>query len=202
MANFSVPIQPVSTISGNQWRQSRIIEEASQTFYEGVPVQIDSDGGVAVWNGSTTANGIAGFSYEAASNLATTGKGAPTPLQPFSGPGAVAGTFGTVPNESSAINIAHGAPFNDGRIGVNIAAPDTIFMAAFGNNGAAATPANSNIGTQYGMTIDSNGYWYVDKNKTGGSVVVEIVGLDLRTAPAAGSLVKFIILPGAAQLSA
>jgi hypothetical protein len=202
MANFSIPIQPVSTISGNQWRQNRIIEEASQTFKLGTPVQATTDGGIQAWDGTTTTAGIAGISYEPASNLSSTGAGAPTPLAPFSGPGAVAGTFGSVPNESSAVNIAHGAPLNDGRVGVNIAAADTVFMAAFGNNGTATTPANTDVGVAYGLTKDSNGYWYVDKNKTGSSAVVQVVGLDLRTAPAAGSLVKFVVLNAAAQLLA
>lgn len=203
MANFSFPIEAWSTISGNQWRANRIIEEASQTFYAGTPVQIASgDGGLKVWDGTTTTNGIAGISYEAASNLGTVGSGAPTPLQPFSGVGAVAGTFGTVPNESSAKNIAHGAPLNDGRCGLYIADPDSVFLAAFGNTASAATPAATNVGVAYGMTLDSNGYWFVDSNKTGGSAVLRVVGLDPRIAPGSGTGVLFVFTSGASQLGA
>jgi hypothetical protein len=201
--SFAVPILPRSTVSGNQWRENRIIEEAGQTFKIGTPVQITTDGGIQAWDGSTTTNGIAGISYEAASNLGTTGAGAPVPLAPFTGVGAVAGTFGSVPNESSAVNIAHGAPLNDGRVGVNIATNDTIFSAAFGNAGSAATPAVTNVGVQYGMSKETaSGFWYVDSSKTGGSVVVEVVGLDPRVVPAAGTQVLFTILPAAQQLNA
>ena len=135
MANFSIPIQPVQTTSGNQWLQNRLYEDASQTFYAGTPVELYTTGGVKVWDGTTLTNGILGIAYEAASNLATLG-GAATPyvqpLQPFSGPGATL-TFGKVPNESSASNIPHGAPLNDGRVGFTLANADTIFSAAFRN---------------------------------------------------------------------
>ena len=82
MAISAIPIQPVKTLSGNQWASRRIIEEATQTFKIGTPVQITlADGGIKAWDG--TAGGathlIAGISYEAASNLASTGLGAPAP---------------------------------------------------------------------------------------------------------------------------
>lgn len=202
MAISAIPILPVGTISGNQFRANRIIEEASQTFLAGTPVSIASgDGGIQVWTANTQGpgqGGVCGISYEAASNLATTGAGAPQPFQPFSGVGAVAGIFGSVPNESSAVNIAHGAPANDGRVGFILPTPDTMFSATFGNNGNTATPANTDVGKQYGLTLDSNSkYWYVDKNKTtgGSNTVLLIVGLDPRDTPAAGSRVLFVFLP-------
>ena len=195
--NFSIPIQPVSTVLGNQWRQQRIIEEASQTFAAGVPVMITvADGGLTLWNGTSITTIIAGISYEPASNLGTTGASAPTPLSPFSGVGAVSGTFGTVPNQSSAKNIAHGAPLNDGRCGFTIGGPDVIFSAAFGSNNVATTPAATDVTVQYGLTKDgTNTYWYVDKNKTGGSAVLTVIGLDPRDTPAAGTRVLFTFLP-------
>jgi hypothetical protein len=193
---FAVPILPVSTISGNQWRENRIIEESGQTFLSGTPVQVKTaDGGLQAWDGSTITAGIAGISYEAASNLGTTGAGAPVPLAPFTGVGAVAGTFGSVPNQASAKNIAHGAPFNDGRCGLTINVADTIFAAAFGTTGAATTPANTDVGVAYGMTKEAaSGYWYIDKAKTGGTAVATIVGLDKRVVPAPGTLVQFTFL--------
>jgi hypothetical protein len=202
--SFAVPILPRSTVSGNQWRQNRIIEESGQTFLVGTPVQVNSsDGGLQAWDGTTTTAGIAGISYEAASNLGSTGSGAPVPLSPFTGVGAVAGTFGSVPNESSAKNIAHGAPLNDGRCGLNINDLDTVFSAAFGTTGAATTPLVTDVGISYGMTKETaSGYWYVDKAKTGGSAVVRVIALDPRVVAAAGTQVFFVFLQGSEQLSA
>lgn len=192
MSISAIPILPVQTISGNQWRATRIIEEAGQSFLAGTPVMLASDGGIEVWDGTAGAGHlIAGISYEAASNLATTGAGAPVPQSPVTGVGSTI-TFGSVPNETSAVNIPHGAPFNDGRVGLYPGAADSIFSATFGNNGNPATPANSDVGKIYGLTIDSNSkYWYVDKNKTAGNAVVLITGLDLRDVPAAGTRVLF-----------
>jgi len=202
MANFSVPIKPVSTISGNDFRASRIIEEAGQTFFMGTPVEVKAaDGGLQVWDGSTITAGIAGISYEAASNLGTTGAGAPAPPFGTVGVGAVAGIFGSVQNEPNAVNIAHGAPLNDGRCGLwELANSDTIFSAAFGSTGTATTPAVTDVGVAYGLTLDTNGYWYVDKAKTGGSAVLRITALDPRYKPAPGTNVEFAFLNTSAQI--
>lgn len=204
MAITAIPIQPVSDSSATGFLSQRIIEELTQTFKAGTPVELTTaDGGVKAWDGATgTAftftsgliGGIIGISYEFASNLAATGSGAPTPLQPFSGVGAVFGTFGSVPNQPSAKNIAHGAPANDGRVGVVLATPTVIFSATFGNNGNPATPTVANVGKQFGLTVDTGGnFWYVDANKTtpGTNTVCTVVGLDLRDAPAAGTRVLF-----------
>jgi hypothetical protein len=211
VANFSVPIKPVETTSGNQWLQNRLYEDASQTFYADTPVEIYTTGGVKVWDGTTLTNGIVGIAYEAASNLATLG-GATTPyvqpLQPYSGPGATL-TFGKVPNESSASNIPHGAPLNDGRCGFTLANADTIFSGAFGTSAAgtgssvaSATPAITNIGIGYGLTLDTNGYWFVDVHKTTSSAAVTVVGLDPRDTPAAGTRVLFKFLNTVCQFQA
>lgn len=208
MAITAIPILPVGSISGNQFRATRLIEESAQTFKVGTPVTIAAgDGGVQAWAGTVvtaqTQGAICGISYEAASNLSSTGLGAPTPFSPFLGIGAVAGTFGSVPNQSSAKNIAHGAPLNDGRVGFILPAIDTIFSATFGNAGNTATPANTDVGKQYGLTIDSGAnFWYVDKAKVtaGTNTVVLIVGLDLRDVPGAGTRVLFQFLSGAVDL--
>jgi hypothetical protein len=202
MANFATPIKPVSTVSGNDFRSNRIIEEASQNGILAFSVvQVtSSDGGLQAWDGSTIASGIAGIAYEPSSNLGTTGLGAPAPLSPFVGAGAVAGTFGSVPNESSAVNISHGAPLNDGRWGLFIACNDTVFSAAFGSNTVATTPLVTDVGKIYGMTKDgTNNYWYVDKNKVTTSAVCTVIALDPRVKAAAGSQVFFVFLPNVCQ---
>jgi hypothetical protein len=204
MAITAIPILPVESVSGNQFRAFRLIEELTQTFKVGTPVEITAaDGGIKAWDGTTgTAfvfatmsgqGGICGISYEAASNLASTGLGAPTPLSPLLGLGATL-TFGSVPNETSAKNIPHGAPINDGRVGFILPSADVIFSATFGNNGNAATPANTDVGKQYGLTIDTGGnFWYVDKNKAtaGTNTVLTVISLDLRDIPGAGTRVLF-----------
>jgi hypothetical protein len=209
MAISAIPILPVESVSGNSFRAFRLIEEATQTFLAGTPVSIAAgDGGVQAWTVNTQGpgqGGICGISYEAASNLSATGSGAPTPMSPFTGVGAVAGTFGSVPNQASAKNIAHGAPLNDGRVGFVIPSPDIVFSATFGNNGNTATPAATDVGKQYGLTIDSNSkFWYVDKNKTtaGTNTVLTVIALDLRDVPGAGTRVLFTFLPSVMNLIA
>lgn len=203
MAISAIPILPVENFSGNQWRALRIIEEASQTFLTGTVVALNSsDGGVIAWAGSTVSGAVGspiGISYEAASDLSSTGLGAPVPNEPLTGYGATL-FFGSVPNESSAKNIPHGAPINDGRVGLVTANVDNIFSATFGNAGSPATPGATNVGATYGLTIDSNSqYWYVDSSK---SNLVKVVGLDPRDTPGAGTRVLFVFLQTAIQILA
>jgi hypothetical protein len=189
----SIEIHSVQTLSGNQARVRRIIEEATQTFLQGTPVQIAVDGGVQAWDGVTIALGIAGFCLSAASNLTTLGV-------------AKTLTFGTVPNETSAVNISRGAPLNDGRIDFEVSTDDTIFK---GQVGPSQTCAASDVGKQYGLTKDTDGHWYVDKTKTtvGTNTVVIITKLDpvdqggfpLAVAPASPRGVYFQILASAQQ---
>ncbi len=204
MAISAIPILPVSTISGNQFLATRLIEESGQTFLAGTPVIVTAaDGGIAAWAGvtiSTAQGAICGISYEAASNLSATGKGAPTPGSPLTGLGATL-TFGSVPNESLAVNIPHGAPLNDGRVGFFIPAADSLFSGMVGNAGSPATPVNSDVGKQYGLTIDTNSkYWYVDKSKTGASAVLTVVALDPRDVPGSGTRVLFQFIAGSVNL--
>lgn len=206
MAITAIPILPVESISGNQFRAFRIIEEATQTFKVGTPVSVAAgDGGIQAWVVNTQGpgqGGIAGISYEAASNLASTGLGAPTPLSPLLGLGATV-TFGSVPNQTAAKNIPHGAPINDGRVGFILPAADVIFSATLGNGGNPVTPAATDIGKQYGLTIDTGGnFWYVDRAKTtaGTNTVLTVIALDLRDIPAAGTRVLFQFLASAVNL--
>lgn len=189
----SIEIHSVQTLSGNQARVRRIIEEATQTFLQGTPVMIAADGGVQAWDGVTIALGIAGFCLSAASNLTTLGV-------------AKTLTFGTVPNETSAVNIPRGAPLNDGRVDFETSAIDTVFK---GQVGPAQTVAASDVGKQYGMTKDTDGHWYVDKTKTtvGTNTVVTVTKLDpidqggfpLAVAPATPRGLYFQITAAAAQ---
>lgn len=198
---FAVPIQAKQTTSGNQFNASRIIEEAGQTFYAGTPVMLNgTDGGLQAWDGTSLTNAIAGISYEGASNLGTTGSGAPGFDTGVTGKGATL-TSGSVPNQPAASDIPHGAPLNDGRCGLYTATGDTIFSGALGNSGTASTPAATNVGNAYGLTKDSNGYWYVDVSKTGASAAVRVVALDGQTPAAAGSSVLFVFLPAVVNIT-
>jgi hypothetical protein len=205
MSISAIPILPVSS-NNNSFNATRLIEEASQTLYAGTPVSIASgDGGVQAWVANTQGpgqGGVIGISYEAGHNYASTGLGAPIPFQPLTGLGSSL-TFGNVPNEPNASNIPMGAPFTDGRLGFILPGPDTVFSATFGNNGNTATPAATDVGKQYGLTLDSNSiYWYVDKNKTTGgtNTVLTVVGLDPRDVPAAGTRVLFVFLQNVINL--
>src|SRR5215470_6090459 len=208
MAITAIPILPVQDISANGFQAIRMIEELTQTFKLGTPVEITAaDGGIKAWDGTTgtaftfpsaTIGGIIGICYEAASNLTSTGLGAPTPFSPVTGLGAFQGTFGSVPNQSAAKNIAHGAPLNDGRVGVVLASPSITFSATFGNAGNPATPAATDVGKQYGLTIDTgSNFWYVDKSKAtvGTNTVLTVVALDLRDVPGSGTRVLFQLDP-------
>ena len=141
----------------------RIIELAGQTFLNGTPVQIDAaTGAVRAWDGTTVTAGIAGFTKEPGANLTTTGVPKtltyppPPPYQPL------------------AVNIPAGAPINDGRNGFEIATDSTIF---YGQVGPAQTAVAADVGAAYGLTIDTDGHWYVDKTKTGATSVVKVVKL-------------------------
>lgn len=203
MAITAVPIQPVKTLSGNQFAARRIIEESAQTFKAGTPVAVAAaDGGIIAWGGVTVSGAVGsvvGISYEAASNLSSTGLGAPAPNQPVTGLGASL-TFGSVPNESAAKNIPHGAPINDGRVGLFIAAfADTVFSATLGTTGNPTNWSDALLSTNplAGLTIDTGGnFWYVDLGKTN---LVRIVGRDLRDPIGTGNRVLFQFISTAVQ---
>jgi hypothetical protein len=153
------------TQSGNQPRIRRLAEKAAQTFLMGVPVQFDPvAGGVKEWDGVTVAAGIAGVSKEPASNLAATG------VKQFQ---VLANN--PVPNQPLAQKIVRGAPYNDGRIGFELADSDIQFWAQVG---PLQTQADVVVTGQYGMTKDADGHWYVDKTKVGAAAVCQVVRLD------------------------
>ena len=184
----SQEIHSVQTTSGNQPRIRRIIEKSAQVFLPGTPVMLDAvSGGVQAWDGVSVVNGIAGFSKENGANLTTTG----TAQQP---------TYGSVPNQPSAQNILRPV-FNDGRTGFEAADGDTVFL---GQVGPAQTALASDVGVQYGLSIDADNHWFVDKTKLtpGTNTVVTIVKLDPNDQSATPRGVYFVVLPGAAQLVA
>ncbi len=176
-------------------------EKAAQTFLNGTPVQLNA-GFVQAWDGVTVAKGILGVALEDAHNLATSGAGAPGPFG-IVGPPGTGTTFGKVPYQPSAVNIPEGAPASLGYIDVAEANPDTIFSGQTDNNGGGATiPTIANIGTQYGMTVDANGYWYVDFGKVtaGTNTVVVMTGLHPIDGSIANARILFQFLQSASQL--
>jgi hypothetical protein len=200
----SAEIHAIQSVSGNQPRIRRIIEELGQVFLSGVPVQIvAADGGVKEWDGATLSNAIAGFSKEAASNLAATPASPLTTTIGIGGPAGAQGakvlSFGAVPFETSALNIPRGAPLNDGRMGFEVATLDTIF---YGQVGPAQNTVAGDVGKQYGMTKDADNHWFVDKTKTGANAVVIIVKLDPNDLSATPRGVYFTVLQSAAQVVA
>jgi hypothetical protein len=197
-----LPILQVQEKAGTTPFTSAQPEAAGQTFLSGVPVQLNGSNYVQQWDGTTVSAGILGVSESFGQNLATAGAGAPVP--PFGGiTGNIAiQTYGTVPNQPNAVNIALGTPVADGRTLYMEPNPSNIFQALWDNsNGTVAadwTPTQANIGVTYGLTKDANGYWYVDAHKTGASAVVQVVGLPLGSylnAP-----VTFVFLAAAVQV--
>jgi hypothetical protein len=186
----SAEIHMIQTISGNQGRIRRIIEEATQTFLPGTPVTLNgTDGGVQAWTQGATP--ICGFSKEAANNLGATGV-----IPTASVPGAQKLTFGSVPNETSAVNI--GRPlFNDGRIGFEAAVSDTVFL---GQVGPAQTVALSNVGKTYNLTKDSDNHWYVDLTNTT-NLVATIIRVDPNDQSATPRGVYFVVTPAFQQVA-
>jgi hypothetical protein len=168
------PITVVQTISGNTENTGSENEGASQTFLAGTPVTL-SGGNVIAWSGTGPTTAV----------LAGAGLGAPGPFTGVGFPGTGT-TFGSVPNEASAVNIPRGAPFVLGDILFQKAIDDTIFEAMFDNSNlgtaVGATPTKALIGTIAGLTADLSApiYWYVDGFKTtsGTNAAVEIVDLN------------------------
>lgn len=193
-------IQAIKTESGNTPLTDAIAELAGRAFLEGVPVMTTAAGFVQEWDANVAAAapgvGIVGISKQPGQNLPSNGAGAPVP--PFGGvgfPGATS-TFGSVQYQTSAVNIAMGAPFSDGRAIFEVVNDDTIFLAQFDNAAGAVsadyTPVQADINKEYGLTKDATGHWYVDKNKAtaGTNTVVVVRGID----PTTGSVVNGNVL--------
>jgi hypothetical protein len=173
---------PLITTSGNTEETQGIPEKATQTFKLGVVVQLNA-GYVQQWDGTTYTQGALGISLIPASNLATNGAGAPTNFGQITGTGAIQ-TYGSVINEPNAVNIALGTPITDGRTLVALANSDTIFEGQ-GDNSSGSVAADytfvqSDVGKQFGITIDAGGTMYIDRGKTtvGTNTLVQVVRLN------------------------
>jgi hypothetical protein len=205
MANFSGPIEPAQNIGGAlSFLIRRIIEEAGQTAPYGTPVQVNSsDGGLQAWVGTATANTLAGFLQEGCgfSNLGSTGSGAAQAFTPVLGPGSVVGNYAANANQPSAVITPSLVPINDGMAGFYVASATTVFTAHYGTSGSATATTNQIVGTQVGLTKDTNNYWYADAGKTGGNAAIEIVGLSpLDPVGTVGGRVLFVVLPAFLQI--
>ena len=204
------PITVVITISGNTDNTRHINEKNGQTFLAGTPVAVDGTGNVIAWagTGGGVAAVIAGVAMEDAHNLASSGAGAPSGFVGVGFPGTGT-TFGSVPNESLAVNIPRGAPFVTGQILFNTAIDDTIFEAMFDNStlgtSVGATPTQAMINTQFGLTADLTApiYWYVDGGKVtaGANTVVELVEISPIDGLIPNARVRFKFLRSASQYS-
>ena len=178
----SAEIHSIQSISGNQPRIRRLPEAATQTWLPGTPLALNASGFVIpvaspIATFTNTQGAIIGLAKEASASLATAG----VPLQQ---------TFGSVPNEASAVNISR-PYFNDGLTGVEVADQDTIFLAQVGT-----TVTQANVGLAYGMTKDTDNHWYVDlaKSTFGTNTVCIIVKIDPndQSASPRGVYIRFV----------
>lgn len=117
------------------------------------------------------------------------------------------GSYAANPNQPLAVITPSLVPINDGGVSFAVAFPGTEFVAAIGSSAATSNTAvattNQQVGKAYGLTKDANGYWYVDTNITGGSVVLRVTQLDPRDAVGTvGGRVWFTIIPTAFQVAA
>lgn len=198
-ANLAIhaPIAAVQNTNNTGPLTLSIPEQAGQTFPIGVPVQLNA-GFVRKWDGATIAAGILGFSLQNAANLATNGAGSPGFYGQVGPPGAIQ-TYGTVPNQPLAFNIAEGSPMTDGRTLLDSATASSIFEGQFDNSvGAVAadyTPTNAMIGTQVGLTFDANGqaYWDGGKVTPGTNTVGTIVSINPVDQVQAGTPNTYIV---------
>jgi hypothetical protein len=175
------PIRVYQTSTNTTEQTQGYLEAAGQTFLDGTPVQVAGStvGYCKAWDGTTVLAQIIGIAPQAGMNLSSNGAGAAPAFGSIGFPGTPT-TYGTVPNQTSAVNIPAGATFSDGMTLVYQAVPTTLFIGQVDNSAAGAyAPSVANIGLQYGLTIDATGHWYVDFNKStaGTNTVVEIVGL-------------------------
>ena len=184
----SIEIHSIQSVSGNQPRIRRLAEKAAQTWLAGTPVIVDATGFLIAATSPLTGGAtlsLCGLTKEFGANLATSGV-------------AQQQTFGSVPNEPSAVNISR-PYFNDGLSGVEIAVVDTVFLAQVG---PAQVTSQAIVGTQAGLTKDTDNHWYVDltRNTPGTNTVCTIVKLDPNDQSATPRGVYITFLPVVVQL--
>jgi hypothetical protein len=186
--------------------QNAILEAASQTFFFGTPVQLNAGGYVQAWDGVTIAAGILGIADSFGLNLTTNGAGFPTAaFAPVNGSIAIQ-TYGFVPNQALGVNTAIGTPVSEGRTNFVYANDDNYFLGMFdnsaGNVAADWTPTQATVNAQYGLTKDTFGMWYIDKNKTGASACVQVVQIYPQDGLIANARLIFKFLAASCQLNA
>lgn len=178
-------------------------EKASQTFKQGVPVQLNA-GFTQQWDGTTLAAGILGICLQPGQNLPSNGYGAPAPFGQIQGPQAIQ-TYGSVQYQPNAVNIAVGTPMSDGRTLLTQASPNVVFEGQTDNSAGTVasdyTPTQAMVGSQFGLTFDSNGYCYVDlgKDTPGTNTCVLLVGLSPVDGSIVNARVRFQFLAAAQQ---
>ena len=180
----SIEIHSVQSVSGNQPRVRRLAEAAGNTFLAGTPLALNGAGFVIPWAGATYSNAVGaiiGFSKEFGANLGVAG----VPQQQ---------TFGSVPNEPSAVNISRPF-FNDGQTGIEVVVPDTVFLAQVG---PAQTAVQALVGNSYGLTKDADNHWFLDTT-TGASAAFTVVKLDPNDQSATPRGVYIVAVVGKVQ---
>jgi hypothetical protein len=166
-------IQERGTVSGNQMRMRRLPEDAGQTFLQGTPVELGAGGYVRAM--APTATKLLGIAKEFGVSLTTSGAplGLPANTANMIPPLGGGPTFGVVQFQPLAKTFTRPV-FNDGRTGVVLAIPDTVFYGQVGPSAPAPTVAL--IGQQAGLVKDTDGQWYVDTAAT--QKLLVITGLD------------------------
>lgn len=181
----AVPFNPYKLLNaqGNLFSIMRLKEKASNTQLQGTPCFVDTTGfcleRTAIDDGTKV---VAGITLEIASNLTTSG--VPKTL-----------TYGSVQNQSSAVNIPMGAPLEDGTLGFYVANSNSLFS---GKTDTAHLLAQTDIGgiagtSLFGITKDATtGFWFVDTTITAvaSGACVEVVEL-IDPVGTAGGLVAF-----------
>ena len=185
----AIPIIPFKLINAVEKAVApimRISEKSSNTQLIGTPCFVDTTGfaleRTAIDDGTKV---IAGFTVEAAHNLTTSGTKKDL-------------TYGSVQNQSSAVNIPIGAPISDGTLGFYVASQMVLFKAKTDD---AHTLAQADIGgvpstSTFGLTKDgTSNYWFVDTTITAvaSGACVEIVEL-IDPIGTVGGLVAFRVL--------
>src|ERR1700683_5478412 len=106
------PILVFQTTTNTTEQTQDYLEGAGQTFLNGTPVEL-SAGFCIAWDGTTVVRGILGVSESAGFNLGSNGAGAPPSFGSIGFPGG-APTYGSVPNQTAAVNLPAGATFVTG----------------------------------------------------------------------------------------